>query len=66
LKRLFAALVSTSTLVIGGCTDETPPAEEVSQQFQRGITGEGQLGAIDRSDDPYVQSREPAPLSPPR
>jgi len=66
LKRLFAALVSASTLVIGGCAGETPPAEEVGEQFQRGVTGEGQLGPIDRSDDPYVQSREPAPLPPPR
>ncbi|MEP6708809.1 MAG: hypothetical protein ABJB32_01600 [Verrucomicrobiota bacterium] len=66
MKRLFAALVSTSTLVIGGCADETPPAEEVREQFQRGITGEGQLGPIDRRDDPYVQSREPAPVPPPR
>ena len=41
-----------------GCANEGPTSDEVGQQFQRGIHGEGQVTEdVDRSDDPYVKPR---------
>jgi hypothetical protein len=57
LKAAFALLLVASAIVFGGCTDplEKPPAQEAGEKFQRGIRGEGTLGPLDRSDDPYVK-----------
>ncbi len=44
-----------STLIVGGCADplEQRSTEEVGGQLQRGITGQGTLGPIERpSGDP--------------
>ncbi len=47
-------------LAFGGCADplEKPIGQEAQEHFQRGISGQGELGNIDRSDDPYVKPRE--------
>jgi len=62
MKRLLAAAASASALLIGGCAENTPPAEEVREQFRRGFSGEGQIGPIDRSNDPYVNPRGMEPI----
>jgi hypothetical protein len=54
VRHLLALSASAVTLLLGGCAQDTPPAEEVREHFQRGLSGEGQLGPIDRGDDPYV------------
>ena len=44
-----------STLIVGGCADplEQRSTDEVGGQLQRGITGQGTLGPIERpSGDP--------------
>jgi hypothetical protein len=48
-------------LLLGGCADplEKGTLQEVPQKFQRGITGNGTLGPMDRSDDPYIQGNHP-------
>ena len=30
-------------LLVNGCAEDTPPAEEVREQFQRGFSGQGQI-----------------------
>ncbi len=62
MKRFLAAAASAGALLISGCAENTPPAEEVREQFRRGFSGEGQLGPIDRSDDPYVNPRGTDPI----
>ncbi len=57
LKALSAAFCIASAILLGGCADpiEKPPAQEAGKKFSRGIRGEGTLGPMDRSDDPYVK-----------
>jgi hypothetical protein len=57
LKPTLAAVAAASGLWLGGCADpiEKPPTQEAAEHFQRGITGQGRLGPLDRSDDPYVR-----------
>jgi cytochrome c556 len=55
VKPLLAALAAG--LLAGGCATDSPPAEEVREHFQRGFSGEGQLGPIDRETDPFVEPR---------
>jgi hypothetical protein len=59
LKPPVAALAAASALWVGGCAaSDTPPAEAVQEHLQRGVTGQGQLGPIDRGpDDPFVNPR---------
>ncbi|MBA2432601.1 MAG: hypothetical protein H0V56_10905 [Chthoniobacterales bacterium] len=57
MTRSFAALALAAGLCLGACATDGPTAEEVGEQFRRGATGEGQLGPIDRSNDPYVRGR---------
>jgi len=55
MKRMSILFVIASTLIVGGCTDplEQRSAEEVGGQLQRGVTGQGTLGPIERpSGDP--------------
>ena len=33
--------------------------QEVPEKFQRGITGNGTLGPMDRTDDPYIKQTQP-------
>jgi hypothetical protein len=49
-------------LMFAGCATEGPTADELGEQLRRGAAGEGQLGPIDRSNDPYVRPREGAPV----
>jgi hypothetical protein len=62
LKALsIAFFVIVSALFIGSCADplEKPIGDEAAEKFKRGITGGGQLGPIDRSDDPYIRGNNP-------
>jgi hypothetical protein len=54
LKALSAALCIASAILATGCADplEKPITQEAGEKFQRGITGHGNLGPMDRSDDP--------------
>jgi len=54
--------VIASTLIMAGCADplEQQSPEEVQGQLQRGVTGQGTLGPIERSpDDPAGQHSVP-------
>ena len=64
VRHFLAAAASAATLLVGGCAEETPTAEDVREHFQRGLTGQGQLGPIDRQDDPYVNPRGADSLPP--
>ena len=49
-------------LVVGGCADpmEQRSTEEVGGQFQRGVTGQGTIGPIERSStDPAAEHGVP-------
>ena len=56
-----AVLVLSAAFLFGGCADplEKATVEEVPQKFQRGITGNGTLGPMDRSDDPSIREMHP-------
>jgi hypothetical protein len=61
MKRTSILLV-IAWLVAGGCADpiEQRSAQEVQGQFERGVTGQGTLGPIDRPpDDPAGQHSVP-------
>jgi hypothetical protein len=61
LKAFSIAFFIASAILIAGCADplEKPIGDEVAEKFKRGITGGGQLGPIDRSDDPYIRGNHP-------
>jgi hypothetical protein len=61
LKALSIAFFVVTALFLGGCADpiEKPLGQEAGEKFRRGITGQGTLGPIDRSDDRYIQERHP-------
>ena len=62
MKAFTAALLLVSAaFLLGGCADplEKATVEEVPQKFQRGITGNGTLGPMDRSDDPTIKDMHP-------
>jgi hypothetical protein len=48
-------------LLLGGCADplEKPIVQEAQEKFQRGITGNGTLGPVDRSEDQYIKQTHP-------
>ncbi len=49
-------------LVLNGCADpiEQRSTQEVQEQLQRGVTGQGTLGPLERStDDPAAQHSVP-------
>jgi len=54
-------LLVSAAILLGGCADplEKGTVEEVPAKFQRGITGNGTLGPIDRSDDPNIRETHP-------
>jgi len=58
VKFILAVFALASAMYLGGCADpmEKPAAQEAAQHFQRGISGQGTLGPLDRSDDPYVRA----------
>lgn len=54
--------VIASTLIVGGCADplERRTTGEVQGQFERGVTGQGTLGPIERpSGDPAAEHGVP-------
>jgi hypothetical protein len=61
LKAFSIAFFIASAILIGGCADplEKPVVGEVPQKFQRGITGNGTLGPMDRTDDQYIKQTHP-------
>jgi len=54
-------LAIASLILICGCADplEKPVVQEAQEKFQRGVTGNGTLGPVDRSDDPTVREMHP-------
>jgi hypothetical protein len=61
LKALSAAISIASAMLLVGCADplEKPITQEAGEKFQRGITGHGSLGPMDRSNDPDLKPSEP-------
>lgn len=53
MKRLAILLAIGWALALGSCADplEQRTTQEVEGQLQRGVTGQGKLGPIDRADD---------------
>ncbi|HUE50141.1 MAG TPA: hypothetical protein VMQ39_03655 [Candidatus Dormibacteraeota bacterium] len=51
MKRMSILLVIALTLIVGGCADplEERSTEEVEGQLQRGVTGQGTIGPVERS-----------------
>jgi hypothetical protein len=61
MKRMSILLV-VAWLIAGGCADplEQRSAQEVQGQFERGVTGQGTIGPIERSpNDPASQHSVP-------
>ncbi|MBA2744021.1 MAG: hypothetical protein H0U43_06905 [Chthoniobacterales bacterium] len=62
MRAVFTGLVAAGAFCVGACANDGPTPEEVQQQFQRGVTGQGQLTPeIDRTNDPYVKPRGGVP-----
>jgi hypothetical protein len=61
LKAFSIAFCIATAVFIGGCADplEKPLGEEAAEKFKRGIRGEGTLGPIDRSNEPYIRETHP-------
>jgi len=57
VRHLLTLAISAATLLLGGCAEDASTVEDVREHFQRGLSGEGQIGPIDRRDDPYVNPR---------
>jgi hypothetical protein len=61
MKRMSILLVITC-LIVGGCADpmEQRTTQEVQGQFERGVTGQGTLGPLERSPgDPAIEHGVP-------
>jgi len=62
MKRMPILLVIASMVLVGGCADplEQRSTEEVQGQLQRGVTGQGTIGPIERSyNDPASEHSVP-------
>jgi len=62
MKRVSMLLVIAWVLIAGGCADplEQRSPEEVQGQLQRGVTGQGTLGPLERApEDPAGQHSVP-------
>jgi len=61
LKAFSIAFLIANAILLAGCADplEKPVVREVPEKFQRGITGNGRLGPMDRTDDPYIRQTNP-------
>jgi hypothetical protein len=58
------ALLSIAlVLILSGCAEDTPPAQEVRDQFERGLGGQGHIVPIDRPDDPATRPASTFPDS---
>jgi hypothetical protein len=58
---IVVSLLASAVFVLGGCADplEKPIVQEAQEKFQRGITGNGTLGPMDRSNDPTIKEIHP-------
>jgi hypothetical protein len=56
-----AFLLASAAFLLSGCADplEEGTVREVPEKFQRGITGNGTLGPMDRSSDPNMREMHP-------
>jgi hypothetical protein len=61
LKAFSIAFFLATAVFLGSCADplEKPMVDEVPAKLQRGITGNGTLGPIDRSNDPTIRETHP-------
>jgi hypothetical protein len=61
LKAFAIAFFSAAALFLGSCADplERGTVNEIPEKLQRGFTGQGTLGPIDRSDDPNIKETHP-------
>ena len=61
MKAFAIVFFFGATIFLEGCADplEKATVEEVPQKLQRGITGNGTLGPMDRSDDPNIKEMHP-------
>jgi hypothetical protein len=61
LKAFSIAFFFASVILIAGCADplEKPMVQEAQEKFQRGVTGNGTIGPVDRSDDPTIKEMHP-------
>lgn len=60
--RPASILLAIVSLALSGCADplEQATGQEVQQQFQRGVTGQGTLGPMERgSEDPAAEHSVP-------
>ena len=53
-------LIILSALLLIGCAENTPPATEVRDQFERGLAGEGKIVPLGDPEEPI-----PPPASSP-
>jgi hypothetical protein len=56
-------LSATAAIFLADCAGDTPPAEEIRDQLERGLTGHGQVVPFDQTEQPNIDPRagEPAP-----
>jgi hypothetical protein len=61
LKACSIAFCIATAVLLAGCADplEKPVMQEAGEKFQRGITGNGTLGPMDRTDDPSIKQMHP-------
>jgi hypothetical protein len=61
LKAFSIAFLIANAILLAGCADplEKPMMQEAGEKFQRGITGNGTLGPMDRTDDPSMNQIHP-------
>jgi len=60
--RPFSIPLAIASLILSGCADplEQRSTQEVQEQLQRGVTGQGALGPLERStDDPAAEYSVP-------
>jgi hypothetical protein len=53
MKRMSILFAIACAMVAGGCADplEQRSSQEVEEQLERGVTGQGKLGPMNRIDD---------------
>jgi hypothetical protein len=61
LKAFSTAFLIAVAIFIAGCADplEKSVMQEVPAKFQRGFTGQGTLGPMDRGDDEHIKQMHP-------
>jgi len=61
--QMKALLTVALAIILSGCAEDTPSAEEVREHFERGLSGQGHLVPIDRPDDPATRPTSTFPDS---